>query len=143
MSRNWLYLLAVLLLPGLSLLVNVGHYDDWLHAHHYDRAAAIIAALRGNDQFQDFMGGWVFPAFIAIVLIYWIIAEDKSCIPTQFMLLPLAYIPFSIFGFTLAHAKFEFSYLYTNPLIILAFGYTYVLVWAAIVWVFDKLRLVV
>jgi len=142
MNRNWLYLLAVLLLPLLSLLVNVVHYDDWLHAHHYDHTAALIVLLRDNDQFQDFIGGWVFPAFVALVVGYWAIAEDKSCIPTQFILLPLAYIPFSILGFTLVHAEFQFSYLYTNPLIILAFGYGYALIWAAIVWLFDKLKLV-
>ena len=61
----------------------------------------------------------------------------------QFMLLPLAYIPFSIIGFTLAHAEFQVSYLYTNPMIILIFGYSYVLTWAVIVWMFDKLKLVV
>ena len=142
MNKNWLYLLAFLLLPALSLLVAL-HCDDQFHAAHYDRAALIIAALRDNDQFHDFLGGWVFAAFAALVLIYWAIAEDKSCIQTQFMLLPLAYIPFSIVGFILMHAEFQVSYLYTNPMIILIFGYSYVLTWAVIVWMFDKLKLVV
>lgn len=142
MNRNWFYLVALLMLPGIRILVNELHYDTWLHQIHYDRVADCVAALRANEQFQAFLGGWVFPAFVALVLVYWMLEEDKSAIPTQFLLLPLAYIPFSIIGFTLAHAEFQTSYLYVNTLIILTFGYLYVLLWMGMVALFEKLRLV-
>jgi hypothetical protein len=142
MNRNWLYLIAVMTLPMLRVLINDVHIDDWLHAKHHDVIANFVTALRDNDKFQEFIGGWVFPAFLSLFFMYWIIQEDKSRIPMQFMLMPLAYIPFSIVGFTLVHAEFQVSYLYANPLIILTFGYAYVLFWAGAIKLFEKLKLV-
>lgn len=133
---------AMLTLPLIRVLVLNLHYDDWLRSVHYDRGADFIVALRGNPQFQAFIGGWVFPAFVALMLIYWMIEEDKSRIPMQFMLMPLAYVPFSIVGFTLVNAEFQVSYLYTNPLVILTFGYLYVLFWFIAIKLFEKLKII-
>ncbi len=142
MSKNWLYLAAVLTLPLIRVLVLNLHYDEWLRSIHYERGADFIVALRNNPRFGEFIGGWVFPSFIGLLLIYWIVEEDKSRIPMQFMLMPLAYVPFSMVGFTLVNAEFQVSYLYTNPLVILTFGYLYVLFWVAAIKLFEKLKII-
>ena len=141
MSKNWVYLLAVIALPVLSTIVNYTHCDQWLLSVNHARAASMINAMRANEQFQAFIGGWVFPVFIALLLVYWLVQEDRSNIPMHFVLLPLAYIPFSIVGFTLVNAEFQVSYLYSNPLIILTFGYAYVLFWWGFVSLFEKLKM--
>ncbi len=140
-NRNWICLIGLLTLPLMRVLVNNSHYDEWFSKFHYDHVAGFIVALRNNEQFQAFIGGWVFPVFVALVLVFWLLEEDKSKISMQFLLLPLAYIPFSILGFTLVHADFEVSYLYVNTLIILTFGYIYILFWGGIMMLFQKLGL--
>ena len=124
------------------VLINELNYDMYLRQWHYERAADILLKVRNHPQFQSFLGGYVFPVFVAMYLSWWAIEEDKSFIPVQFLLMPLAYVPISIVGFTLVNAEFSLSYLYVNPLVILTFGYIYVLFWYAFIVLMEKLGLV-
>lgn len=141
MNKKWFYFLAVLMLPVIRIIVLNTGYDAWLTGAGYAKAGAFIAMLKDNKIFQQFIGGWVFPFYIVAVIVFWCVEEDDTRIGQQFLLLPLAYIPFTILGFTLVNAEFQFSYLYVHPLIILTFGYIYVGFWVMVLALMSKLGL--
>lgn len=142
MSKKLFYFLAVLMLPVIRIIVLHTGYDEWLAHAHYDRAAAFITMLKNNTLFQQFIGGWVFPFYIIAVIAFWCAEEDDTRIGQQFMLLPLGYIPFTILGFTLVNADFQVSYLYVHPIVIITFGYLYVLTWTFFMWLLGKFGII-
>ena len=142
MNSKFVYILAVLFLLLIRVLVLDINLDVWLYSAHFDDVARFIAALRASPPFIAYMGNWALPVFVVAVLVFWMTEQDGMDIPKQFLLLPIVYVPFSIVGATLATAEFQFSYLYVHPLIILTFGYIYVLYWVILVWLLGKLRIV-
>lgn len=141
MSRKWAYCLAVLCLPVLRFGVLDAYYDPLLQSWGYGQAAQVIATLRANPTYREFMGNWALPFFAACMLVYWITADDDSAIPMQFLFLPIFYIPFSIIGAVLMHAEFRPEYLWVHPLVVLPFGFLYTAFWTCLVWGCAKLRL--
>lgn len=141
MSKKLFYFIALLTLPLIRVLVLNTGYDQWLEHAHYEHAAAGVRMLRDNALFQQFIGGWVFPFYVIAVIAFWCTEEDDSRIGQQFLLLPLGYIPFTILGFTLVNADFQVSYLYVHPIVIITFGYLYVLTWVFILWLLSKIGL--
>ncbi len=141
MNKKWAYYIAVLFLLVLRFGVLNTNYDQFLSNWHYDNAAAFIQLLRNSPTYNEFMGNWGLPFYVACVLVYWSTNEDDSGIPMQFLLLPLAYLPFSIIGTILMTAEFQPQTLWVHPLIILPFGYLYVSFWTIFIWIFQKIRL--
>ena len=48
-------------------------------------------------------------------------------------------MPFAIIGDTLMNAEFNPANLYLHPMTVLPFGYIYVGIWVALIWVFEKI----
>jgi hypothetical protein len=142
MTHKWMYILALLFLPLIRFLVLDINMDAWLLANHHDGIANVLAALRVSPPFLKFIGSWALLVFVGAVLIFWMTEQDDSSLASQFMLLPIIYIPFSIIGMTLATAEFSLSYLYVHPLIILPFGYLYVSFWLILTWLLGKAHIV-
>jgi hypothetical protein len=142
MNAKWMYMLALLCLPLMRVAVLNTDLDLYLANTGFMGGAQFIQMLRTSPPFIDFIGNWALPVFAATAIIYWITDTDDSDISKQFLLLPIAYIPFSIVGMVLKTASFQLSYLYVHPLVILPFGYFYVFTWALLVWILSKLRIV-
>lgn len=142
MRKKWAYFLAVLFLLVIRFGVLNSNSDQWLASMHYPQAGHFVSVLRNSGAFQEFMGSWALVFYIAAVLVFWSTEEDDSGIPMQFLLLPIAYVPFSIIGAILMNAEFQFNYLWIHPLVILPFGYLYVSLWTILIWLFDKLRII-
>jgi len=142
MNKKWFYIMALLSLPLLRVVVLNTGYDAWLLNANYTKAAAFITMLKTSELFQQFVGGWIFPCYVVGILSFWCMEEDDSRIGQQFVLLPLAYIPFTILGFTLVNAEFKVSYLYQHPLIVVTFGYLFVGFWSLILWLLMKIGIV-
>lgn len=141
MPKLWLYFVA-LILPFIFrlLLLNAG-LTDWLWYHHYEGAYTMLSALAAQPLFLQLIGSWPLPVFIVTVWCYWQM-EDDECIPSQFLMLPFVYLPFSILGGWIMNSEVNFADLLIHPLIILPAGYIYIFIWALFIWVLDKLRLV-
>ena len=91
----------------------------------------------------EFVGGWPLPVFVISAFIYWSNEDNEHDIGTQFLLLPLAFLPFSIIGTMLQEQAFNLSKFMIYPLIIIPAGYMYVTPWVLFVYVFTKLKLVI
>jgi hypothetical protein len=141
MRKKWAYFIAVIFLLVIRFGVLNTNYDQWLLSLNYQKTSYFVSMLRNSAAFQEFMGSWALIFYIGAVLIFWATEEDDSGIPMQFLLLPIAYVPFSIIGAILMNAEFRFNYLWIHPLIILPFGYLYVSLWTILIWLFDKLRI--
>lgn len=144
MSKRWAYILGVLFLLVIRFGVLDTNYDEWLYNIGYDGAGDFIFALKESDTFNKFFGGFVVPIFVFTVLAYWAmnVDNDEEAISKQFLLLPLAFIPFSIIAKVLEHATFTPDMLFVHPLIILPFGYLYIGIWKVLIWIFVKCRLI-
>lgn len=141
MPKTWLYFIAILV-PLLFRLLMFQSVIEWFWYHHYEDFYYFLSGLSVQPQFMQLVGGWPFPIFIATVLVYWTLDEDDKDLGHQFLLLPLAYVPFAIIFTALFSRSFDISTLYSDPLVIIPFGYLYLLPWVICIWVFDKLRLV-
>jgi len=140
--KMWFYYIALIFPLVLRVvLLNTG-FIDWLWYQQHVEAYNFLSALRVQPLFLEFIGGWPLPIFIVTVLFYWQMEEHDDGIPLQFLLLPIAYVPFTIVGDILVTAEFHVSNLWIHPLIIIPIGYIYIFSWAIAIWVLDKLRLV-
>lgn len=142
MEKKWVYILGVLFLVIIRLVVLDTNYDEWLFDRGFDTAGNFIFSLKESELFNKFFGGYVIFVFVASIILYWGMHTDDASIGLQFLLLPIAYVPFSIVGKVLETAHFEVRMLWIHPLIILPFGYVYVAVWKILMWVFEKMRLI-
>lgn len=142
MDKQWGYFLAVFFL----LIVRVGvlntNYGEILGSLGYTDTSAFILLLKNSVVFNQFMGSWALPVFVVTVLAYWAFHRDEGLIPMQFLILPIAYVPFSIVGEILSTAEAHLSYIWVHPLVILPFGYFYVSFWTIFIWLLEKLRIV-
>ena len=146
MPRSWLYYTALVLLVVFPVLLLDTSVSDWLWYQHDERLYYALAEIKVQPQFVQFMGGWKLPLFVVTVIGWWQIEETDESIPAQFLMLPLAYVPFAIVGDILAQglaAPTLFSTLYMYPLVIVPCGYVYVIAWAIFIWLLGKLGLVV
>ena len=137
-----MYFFAVVFVLVLRFGVLNTDLDVRLMSMGYERLAHIIAGLRENPTFGEFVGSWAMPVFVVTVLVFWITNQDDAQIPMHFLVLPIAYIPFSIIGAILATAEARIDYLWVHPLVILPFGYFYVSMWTIFIWFLTKIRLI-
>ena len=142
MSNKWVYILAVLMLLVIRFGVLNTNFDQYLLNFHFDDSARFIAALRASPPFIKYVGNWALPVFVICVLLFWFTESEDADLSKQFLLLPIAYVPFSIIGTILSTAVFEVSYLYVHPLVILPFAYLYVAFWILFIWLLTKLHIV-
>lgn len=142
--KTWLYSLAVALPLVLWLVLDYTEIVNWLWYHHYEGAYYFFAAFKASSFYQNLLASWPYPVFMVTVYIYWFgdDTEEKD-IGALFALLPIAYVPFAVIGTTLVHLHFEPAVFYSYPIIVLVFGYLYVLPWVAIIWVLGKLKIAV
>ena len=137
--KTYFYYFAVLgLLIGRILTLNF-NFAGWLHGMGWDKPAAMVVALRDNSSFVHFIGGWALPIFVFAVLIYWLTEEHDEGIPRQFLLLPIAYIPFALIVDILTRGEFYLSMLMQHAMVILPYGYIYILTWAVCIWLREKI----
>ena len=142
MPKTWLYFIALgMLLVGRALLLNVG-FVEWLWYSGHEQLYYTLGSLRVNKSFLNYWGGWPLPVFIITVFAYWYIEYDEETISRQFLLLPLAYAPFSVFGTMLTRLEFDASLFSIHPLVVIPIGYLYILPWALAARMFEKFRLV-
>lgn len=143
MPKTWLYFIAACLpLIFRAMLLDIG-VVEWFWYHGYENTYYFLSNLRVNENFIKYWGGWPLPVFIVTVIVYWMADFDEIAIPHQFLLLPIAYVPFSVFGTMLVNREFDVTLLYFHPLVLIPTGYLYLFPWIVFVWVFDKLGLVV
>ena len=142
MPRTWIYSIALVLPMLFSILVLYTPFVDWLWYQQHEGAYYLLSALKVNPWFVEFLGGWGLPVFTCTVVAYWQMDHDDDAIASQFMLLPIAYVPFSIIGAMLTKLQFDATFFYTHPLVVIPVGYLYLFPWMLFVWVFSKLRLV-
>jgi hypothetical protein len=143
MPRNWLYFFALVLPLIARVLVLNTEIPEWFWYHEHPDAYYFLAALRVHPQFLQFIGGWPLPVFVVSVIAWWTMDDRDEDIPSQFLLLPMVYAVFAIIGDVLVTAEFKPTNLYTFPLIIIPIGYMYIIPWAILIRVLEKVRLVV
>ncbi|MFO0388900.1 MAG: hypothetical protein ACK502_04170 [Alphaproteobacteria bacterium] len=145
MPSNWIYFIALLLL--LAFVIVFAHTDYfalWLWSNGQEAAYYKFIEMQQSAQFKEFLGSYSLPVFLVTAFMYWLSDDDEKDIEKQFMLLPMAYIPFSLIGHVLVTGgEFNTSLLWTHPLVIIPAGYLYIFPWVIFVRVFCKLRLVI
>ncbi len=142
MNKKWAYFMAVLFLLVVRFGVLDTNYDEYLASWGYPNVSGFITMLKESAVFNTFVGSWSLVVFVVVVVCYWGVTQDDGLIPMQFLILPIAYIPFSIIGEILSTAQFHFSYLWVHPLMVLPFGYLYVSFWTIFIWLLEKIRLI-
>ncbi len=147
MPKYWIYLIA-LPLPLLAhiLVVDTSLVTNWLWYGGYEQAYHALNNLRAMPGLSNYFGLWPLSVFTVTVLCYWMkeIAETGGeSLGAQFVLLPIAYVPFSFFYEILSKFHFEASMLYAHPLVVIPVWYLYLFPWYVFLWVFGKLHLVV
>lgn len=140
MPKTWFYFIALFAPIIVRVLLLNTTFVEWLWYEGYHDAYYLLAKFRINPQFQQYIAGWPLPVFTITVCAYWMMNDDQG-IPDQFLMLPLAYVPFSIIGTVLVRGDFP-SDLIMQPLVIVPFGYIYVIIWVVFLWVMEKCRLV-
>ncbi len=145
MPSNWIYYIALILcLVFVVVFAHTDYFAQWLWYKGQEIAYYKFMEMRQTAEFKEFIGSLALPVFLLTAYMYWLSDDDEKDIEKQFMLLPLAYIPFSIIGqVLLSGGEFHSSMLYTHPLVIIPAGYLYIFPWLIFVRVFCKLRLVI
>jgi hypothetical protein len=142
MPKSWLYFLALASpLIFRVVVLNTG-FVDWLWYQQDYAMYEMFNNLRFQPQFLQFVGGWSLPLFIITIFSYWLAEHDEEGISDQFLMLPIAFVPFTIIGDILLTQQFNASNLYVHPLIVIPAGYIYVFAWVILIRVLDKMRLV-
>lgn len=142
MPKTWIYFIALVLPLLLRALLLPTALVEVLWYRGYEDAYYFFSALRINPNFLEYWGGWPLPVFVITVLSYWTAEYDEEVISRTFLLLPIAYVPFSVFGTMLTKLEFNASLLYLHPLVLIPTGYLYILPWVIFVWILEKMRLV-
>lgn len=144
MPRNWIYLIALLLILVLRIsVVDTTWLAEWFWYRGQADAYYALLRARENPAVLEYIGGWSLPVFVVTVFMYWMNEDADHDIGKQFMLLPLAFLPFVIVGTTLQDLSLNLSKFLIYPLVVIPVGYLYIFPWMLFVWVFTKLRLVV
>lgn len=144
MPRTWIYFVALLLPLIVSVLVfDTRFFLEWLWYQGYADYYNLLNELSVQPQLVEFVKGWPLAIFTGTIFFYWLTEyQETEAIAHQFLMLPVIYIPFLIIGRALEYWQFTADMAYLYPLGSLLGGYAYVLPWAALVWLLDKLRLV-
>ena len=143
MPKTWIYYLALMFPLIVHLLVmDTRFFLDWLWYNGFPDYYNVLNELSVHPKLVEMFGGWALPFFVGTVLCYWI-GGDEEDIGGQFLLLPIAYVPFLIAARTISAAEFDPAMLYAYPLVVIPVGYLYLFPWVVFIKVFDKLRLVV
>lgn len=138
-NNRWFYIIALLLLPCIRVLVLDLPTDQWVASMGYQQLATTLQLLKANGVFIAYMGNWALPVFVVIAMLFWL-SDDSMEVPKHFLLVPIAYVPFSIVGTVLMTAEFRFDYLYVHPLVIIPVGYIYVTIWVLLAWILRKIK---
>lgn len=143
MPKTWLYYIALILPLALRVLILDLGFAAVIDNFHPIGLYALCTALKNEPLFMTFIGGWPYPVFVATVISWWVMDEDSDHIPHQFLLLPLIYVPFTVLGdILLSGGEVRTTNFFVYPLLILPFGYVYIFAWVVIIWLLEKLRLV-
>ncbi|MDX1975713.1 MAG: hypothetical protein SFT92_08595 [Rickettsiales bacterium] len=142
MPKHWLYYLALIVPLIIRLLVIDLGLAEWFWYRGNSEMYQLFNHLRSQPQFMEFIGGWALPIFVVTVGGYWHM-DDETDHASQFLLLPLLYIPFTILVNVVTNHGLNPDILLSHPVLIILFGYLYVLAWIFFIWVFQKLRLVI
>lgn len=130
----------------MRVLVLNTTFTDWLWYHGYEQQYYFFSSLSVNPSFLLFIGGWPLPVFILTVIAFWAIEtghnDDDEMFEHQFWLLPLMYVPFTVVGDILLTREFHLMNLFAHPVVIIPFGYVYVLMWSIFIRVMYRFRLV-
>lgn len=142
MPKVWLYFIALIVPLVLRVLILNTGFVEWLWYQGHVESYNWLSVLRVQPQFIEFIGGWALPVFVITVFSYWTIEGNEEGIQDQFLLLPIAYIPFTLIGEVLLTGEFHVASLYVHPLVVIPIGYLYIMIWALFIRVLDKLQLV-
>lgn len=143
MPRTWIYFLALILpLVAHLIVLDTRFVLERLWYAGYTDYYNLLNEMSVNPTVVELFGGWSLPIFVGTVMCFWLGADEED-IDSQFLLLPLGYIPFLMIGAWVSKGSFEVTTLYSYPLMVILIGYLYVLPWVVFVRVFDKLHLVV
>lgn len=142
MLRVIIYIVALLIPVAVGMTIAHTGFVDWLWYNGYEQEYYLLARLKEEESFKTFLGAWTLPVFVGVVFFYWSSTDSVDTISNQFMLLPLAYTPFSIAGTALLKFSFDPSWLYVHPLVIIPLGYLYLFPWVLLVWILKKIGLV-
>lgn len=142
MPKHWLYYIALIVpLVARGIIYHTSFVESFWYSGNHDVYYA-LSALRVNHLFVEFIGGWALPAFIILIGAYWH-ADIHTDHDTQFLLLPLYYVPITIIVNIASNRALDPAILYVHPLVVIPLGYIYVLTWVACIKLFEKLRIVV
>jgi hypothetical protein len=125
-----------------SLLVVRTPFVDWLWYNGYPELYNKLALLKINAVFLTYMGSWALPIFVATAIGYWMMETEDEIISSQYLLVPIAYVPFSLVVTMVANMQVDFTWFYIHPLVIIPAGYVYIFMWIIIIWVLEKIKLV-
>lgn len=139
MRKKQFFYLAVFTLLIIRVLVLDVNFAGWLSSIHFDSAARIVGNLKSNAHFLRVMGDWMLPVFVFTVLIYWLTEEGDARVTRQFWLLPIVYALFVVLVEILLTGAFNLDVLSSLAMVILPWGYLYVIVWVAIIWILEKI----
>lgn len=142
MPKTWVYIFSLLLPVIFSLLVVRTPFVDWLWYNGYPELYNTLALLKINAVFLTYMGSWALPIFVATAIGYWMMETEDEIISSQYLLVPIAYVPFSLVVTMVANMQVDFTWFYIQPLVIIPAGYVYIFMWIIIIWVLEKIKLV-
>jgi purine-cytosine permease-like protein len=142
MPKSWIYIFALVLPLLFRVLLMYTPMVEWFWYNGYPNLYNALALLKANQTFLTFLGGWAFPIFVVTMIGYWLMENDDETITSQFLLTPIAYVPFSIAVTMIGNMRVDFPLFYIHPLVIIPVGYVYVMLWMFIIWILEKAKLV-
>jgi|GEM_PF-2566258 len=142
MPRSWMYFFA-LVFPILFrvLLLNLSLHE-WFWYNDYKTVYQLLARLSVSELFLNLVAGWGYPVFVITIMSYWLMGAEDETVSQQFLLLPLAYVPFAMVADILINMEVNVKIFYTYPFVIIPFGYIYVFFWIVVIWLLGKIRIV-
>ena len=142
MPKTWIYIFALVLPLIFRVLLLNSPMLSWLWYHGYPETYTFLNNLTINQPFLTFIGGWALPIFVVTIIGYWLIESEDEVISSQFLLVPIAYVPFSLAVTMISNMRVDFSLFYIHPLVIVPIGYVYIIFWVVLIWILEKLRIV-
>ena len=142
MPKTWMYMFALVLPLIFRVLLLHTPMLNWLWYQGYPETYKMLSPLTINAPFLMYIGGWAYPIFVATMFGYWLIEHDDDAVASQFLLLPIAYVPFSIAVTMISRLQADFTLFYVQPLVIIPIGYIYVIFWVVLLWILEKIKLV-
>ena len=142
MPKTWVYILALIIPLVFRVLILNTPMLSWLWYHGYPGLYNALSPLTINKPFLTFIGGWALPIFVVTMIGYWMMETEDEIISSQFLLVPIAYVPFSIVVTMVSTMNVDFHLFYVHPLIIIPIGYVYIMLWVFLIWILEKLGIV-